>query len=400
MSAARPPTNRPWRGARDAAHAWMLVGVALLAACVGVIGLLTGAWNAVENASVDARFSLRPVHQPHNLVVVGIDEKTLDALNSHWPFPRSLDARAIEVLRADHARTIVYDVQFTKPTSEAQDRALFRAVARAGNVVLATTELGAHGRGEVLGGSDSLARADATVAAADFSANSSGVIQQYPYSVGGLDSVAVATAEAATGRPPPSSSFRDGSAWIDFPGPVGTVPSVSFVDLVHGRVPPAELAGKIVVVGATSAGAAGHPRHLGDLQHGHVGPGSAGRCDRDGAGRQPAAPDPAVGGRDHHRAGRAGHAAELPDDPPGAGARDGRRAGGRLRRAGPDRLPAGPDPAAQLPAGGARDRNPRGAAGELPGRDLGTRARPTATGRCSRTPSANARPSCTTPRSR
>ena len=90
------------------------------------------------------------------------------------------------------------------------------------------------------------------MAAADFSPNSSGVIQQYPYSVGGLDSVAVAAAEAATGRPPPSSSFRDGSAWIDFPGPVGTVPSVSFVDLIDGRVPPSELAGKIVVVGATS----------------------------------------------------------------------------------------------------------------------------------------------------
>ena len=253
MSAARPPTNRPWRGARDSAHAWMLVGVALLAAGVGVIGLLTGAWNAVENASVDARFSLRPVHPPHNLVVVGIDEKTLDALNAHWPFPRSLDARAIEVLRTDHARTIVYDVQFTKPTAEPQDRALHRAVDRAGNVVLATTEAGSRARGAPLGSLASLAHANAVVAAADFNANSSGVIQQYPYSVGALDSVAVATAEAATGRPPPSSSFRDGSAWIDFPGPVGTVPSVSFVDLIHGRVPPSELAGKIVVVGATSA---------------------------------------------------------------------------------------------------------------------------------------------------
>ncbi len=253
MSAARPPTNRPWRGARDAAHAGMLVGVALLAAAVGVIGLLTGAWNAVENASVDARFSLRPAHQPHNLVVVGIDEKTLDQLNAHWPFPRAIDARAIEVLRADHARTIVYDVQFAKSTAEPRDRALYRAVDRAGNVVLATTELGYRGHDEVFGGGDILARANATVAAADFSANSSGVIQQYPYAVAGLNSVPVATAEVATGRPPPVSSFRGGSAWIDFPGPVGTVPSVSFVDLVHGRVPPAELAGKIVVVGATSA---------------------------------------------------------------------------------------------------------------------------------------------------
>ncbi len=252
MSAARPPTNRPWRGARDAAHAWMLVGVALAAASVGVIGLLTGAWNAVENASVDARFSLRPVHHPHNIVVVGVDEKTLDAINAHWPFPRSLDARAIEVLRADHARTIVYDVQFTKPAAEAQDLPLYRAVARAGNVVLATNEAGSHGGVAALVGRSGLARANATVAAADFSPNSSGVIQQYPYSVGGLDSVAVATAEAAIGRTPPSSSFRDGSAWIDFPGPVGTVTNVSYVDLIHGRVPPAELAGKIVVVGPTS----------------------------------------------------------------------------------------------------------------------------------------------------
>ena len=252
MSAARPPTNRPWRGARDAAHAGMLVGVALLAAAVGVIGLLTGAWNAVENASVDARFSLRPVHRPNNLVVVGIDEKTLDELNSHWPFPRSLDARAIEVLHRDHARTIVYDAPFTKPAAEARDLALDRAVARARNVVLATTEAGPRRKSNVLGGDENLAQAHATAAAAAFSANSSGVIQQYPYSVGGLDSVAVATAEAATGRPPPSSSFRGGSAWIDFPGPVGTVPSVSFVDLIRGRVAPAELAGKIVVVGPTS----------------------------------------------------------------------------------------------------------------------------------------------------
>jgi len=254
MSAARPPSNRPWRGARDAAHAGMLVGVALLAASVGVIGLLTGAWNAVENASVDTRFSLRPTHHPHNLVVVGIDEKTLDALDSHWPFPRSLDARAIEVLRADHARTIVYDMQFAKPAAEASDGALHRALARARNLVLATTEVGPRGTVGSLGVEGGLSRSHALVAAADFSANSSGVIQQYPFSVGGVQSVAVATAEAATGHPPASSSFRDGSAWIDFPGPVGTVPNVSFVDLIRGRVPASELAGKIVVVGPTSSG--------------------------------------------------------------------------------------------------------------------------------------------------
>src|SRR5689334_6815206 len=140
MFTHRAPTTRPWRGARDAAHARLLVAVAVLAASVGVIGLLTQAWGAVENASVDARFSLQPTKHPGNVVVVGIDNKTLNTLHMHWPFPRSLDARAIDRLRVAHARTIVYDVQFTTPTSEAQDLALYNAIARAGNVVLATTE--------------------------------------------------------------------------------------------------------------------------------------------------------------------------------------------------------------------------------------------------------------------
>ena len=196
----------------------MLVGVALLAAAVGVIGLLTGAWNAVENATVDARFSLRPAHPPHNLLVVGIDDRTLEAMDLHWPFPRSLDARAIEVLRKDGARTIVYDVPSTKPTAEARDPAMYRAVARARDVVLATTEVGQASGSSLLGGG-SLAQANASVGAADFSTNSSGVVQQYQYSLGGLRSVAVAAAETATGRVVPTSSFHDGSAWIDFPGP-------------------------------------------------------------------------------------------------------------------------------------------------------------------------------------
>src|SRR5579863_5930095 len=104
MSAQRHPSNRPWRGARDAAHARMLVAVAALAAGVGVIGLLTGAWAQIENATVDARFSLRGAKRPQNVVVVGIDDKTLNSLNLRWPFPRSLDAQAVDVLRADHAK--------------------------------------------------------------------------------------------------------------------------------------------------------------------------------------------------------------------------------------------------------------------------------------------------------
>ena len=69
---------------------------------------------------------------------------------------------------------------------------------------------------------------------------------------GKLDSIAVVTAERLQGHPPPADGFRDGKAWIDFRGPPGTIPTVSFVDVVKGRVPADMIRDHIVVVGATA----------------------------------------------------------------------------------------------------------------------------------------------------
>jgi len=51
------------------------------------------------------------------------------------------------------------------------------------------------------------------------------------------------------GRPVPESKFDDNTAWVDFPGGPGTVPTYSLVDVVRGRVPASAVAGKIVIVG-------------------------------------------------------------------------------------------------------------------------------------------------------
>ena len=55
----------------------------------------------------------------------------------------------------------------------------------------------------------------------------------------GLDSIAVVATERLTGDPPDPGGFRDGKAWIDYRGPPGTIPTVSFSDVVDGRVPDA-----------------------------------------------------------------------------------------------------------------------------------------------------------------
>ncbi len=52
-------------------------------------------------------------------------------------------------------------------------------------------------------------------------------------------------------RSVPRSAFESGSAWIDFRGPTGTVPTYSFSDVLAGRVPASKLAGRVVVVGAS-----------------------------------------------------------------------------------------------------------------------------------------------------
>ena len=214
--------------------------------------MLTGVLGSFENASIDARFELRPAARANDVVVVGIDDQTFNHLNLQWPFPRRLDAQAIDRLRADGARTIVYDVQFTEPSDPADDNALYDAIARARNVVLATSETNAAGHTNVLGGDANLARAHSRAAAANLPADGGGVVRRYLHDVNGLDSLAVAAAQRFSGRPVPTRLFPGGSAWIDFRGPPGTIPTVPFWALLAGRVPRSMFAGKVVVVGATS----------------------------------------------------------------------------------------------------------------------------------------------------
>ena len=229
-----------------------VVVVGVVAAAVGLVLMLTGVLGSFENGSIDVRFGVRPDAGANDVVVVGIDDQTFNHLNLQWPFPRRLDAQAIDRLHADGARTIVYDVQFTEPSDPADDNALYDAVARAGNVVLATSETNAAGQTNVLGGDANLARAHSRAAAANLPADGGGVVRRYLHDVNGLDSLAVAAAQRFSGRVVPARLFPGGSAWIDFRGPPGTIPTVSFWALLAGRVPRSTFAGKVVVVGATS----------------------------------------------------------------------------------------------------------------------------------------------------
>ncbi len=205
----------------------------------------------LEQDSVSQRFEHRGRQPAPGLLVVAIDDKTFDDLEQPWPFPRSRHAQAIDTLRRDGARTIVYDVQFTERTTDREDNALVAAVGRARNVVLATAETDEHGRTNVLGGDDHLRSLGAEAGASNLPAGPGGVLQRFQASAGGLGTLALVAARRA-GHAPSRSAFDDGGAWIDFRGPPGTIDTVSFSDLVEGRVDPARVRGRIVVVGAAA----------------------------------------------------------------------------------------------------------------------------------------------------
>jgi CHASE2 domain-containing sensor protein len=225
---------------------------AVVAMVAGGIAELAHFLPGLEQDSIGQRFDQRGTRSAPDLLVVAIDEKSFDDLKLQWPFPRSRHAQAIDRLARDGARAIVYDVQFTERTREREDRALAEAVARAGDVVLATSETDEHGHTNILGGDDVLAKLGAHAGASNLPPGPGGVLQRFEPESGGLQTLAMAAARVVGRAPDPSAFHRDG-AWIDFRGPPGTIDTVSFSDLVRGRVDPSRVRGRIVVVGASAA---------------------------------------------------------------------------------------------------------------------------------------------------
>jgi HD-GYP domain-containing protein (c-di-GMP phosphodiesterase class II) len=244
LSAPAPMTGRRRLAALGA--------VALAAFAIGVAARESGALAPLERESLKARFDVRGTEPVEGIVVVGIDAKTFTDLDHNWPFPRSKHAKLVRLLQKAGARTIVYDVQFTERTKPAQDLALYDSIGDAGGAILATSESDGRGGTRVLGGDENLQAINSRAAASDLLNDTSGAIASFPREVGGLESIAVAATERLTHRTPDPAGFRDGRAWIDYRGPPGTIPTVSFSDVYYGRVPDSTLKDKIVVVGGTA----------------------------------------------------------------------------------------------------------------------------------------------------
>jgi adenylate cyclase len=186
------------------------------------------------------------------VIVVGIDDVTFSELRERFPFSRRTFANALSRIAADRPLAIAYDVQFTEASDDpAADNALVLAIRRAGNVVLSTTEVGANGETNILGGVEAQKFARVTPGNGLLPEDSAGALRRVPYAVDGLRALSVATVERAGRRVDRRRLSGDG-AWIDYSGPPGHIRSVSFSRAVRGRFARGTFRGKIVVIGGVA----------------------------------------------------------------------------------------------------------------------------------------------------
>jgi adenylate cyclase len=235
--------------------ALLLLAVALVAAGAGALFKATGALKTPEEASLDARFKLRGTQPaPNDVVVVGVDDKTLAATpGRQFPLNRKRDVAVIEQLEKAGAKVIAYDIPFTTQSEDEEaDNALIEAVrAAAPRMVLGTSETSAQGETAIFGGGDGLAYSKGTPANTTLLTDSDGQVRRMPFSVRRLQSFPLAAAAKFEGhaiKTPGGTNAR-----IDYPGPAGTIRHLSFADVEGGHFPASAVKDKVVVVGATAS---------------------------------------------------------------------------------------------------------------------------------------------------
>jgi adenylate cyclase len=250
--------SRTWSGAR----VWIRGG---LAACL-VTGLLFGGsleW--IELKALDAQFRLRGARAPLTpIVLIAIDEDSFDEFDQTWPWPRSLHGELIDRLSRGKPAVIGLDILFSEPSLRGadDDQALARAIAAAGNVVLAAgltvVEQAFVEKRDLNLPVDALRERAAGVGVINLGYDEDAFVRRATLRVAHQELVVPSLALAVHGRAvaagiPSAPLPAETSLLIDYAGGRGTFPTVSYYRVIRDEIPPEAFRDKIVLVGATSA---------------------------------------------------------------------------------------------------------------------------------------------------
>lgn len=225
-------------GPRQRIFAWAL----LFALICGVLE----AAEPLEDVVKAVRDTTRSQPASGSIVVVGVDDRTGERFGG-FSYSRSVDAKLVETLFALGARRVFFDKVYADSADKAGDEAFANVLARyRGRVFLGAISMVAGQEMEVL------PRPDFRAAAPFRSLN--GMPQPLWLSarltfadrIGGA--VYPSLSSELAERPPAQTGYYR----PDWSIQMGSVPTLSFVDVVDGKVPAEAVAGKDIVVGPTA----------------------------------------------------------------------------------------------------------------------------------------------------
>lgn len=237
---------------------WLAVALAATLLVAGlVLGRLT---ERLDHIVYDHALSAAERPPPDDIVVVAIDNRSLQAIG-RWPWRREVHARLLDRLAEARPRTVGYDVLFVEPTAD--DPVLAAAVRR--NTTYLPLVIDVPGRDgapyDVALPAGGLAAAAAGIAQVNLHFDGDRVIRKAYLEEGGSGRSWLQLAAMMAGLAP-AHGAQCGTAglWqarpvlIPYGGAAGHIRTVSFVDLLEGRVPAELLTGRHVLVGATADG--------------------------------------------------------------------------------------------------------------------------------------------------
>ena len=240
-------TNVNIVGATLARRRLILIGTAAL---LGFAALASGAGAGVDELLKNGRYGIRSRPATGQIHVVEIDARSIKALE-RWPWSRGVHAELIDRLYQGGARSIAFDVDFSSISNPAEDAKLAAALERAGgNVVLPTIRQSAGaGSFEVIETEPAKPFANkAFLAAVNVVPDADGYIRHMPLGMKILDVPRPALAAMVSETDAEIGRFFE----IDYAIEPQTIPRHSVIDVISGKVPASEIAGKRFVIGATA----------------------------------------------------------------------------------------------------------------------------------------------------
>ena len=229
---------------KDAWRAWAL----RLLLALGLLAVLhaTPVWVPLQRLEYDLLSSLTAPGRPDaGVLVVGLDEPSLAALNQAPPLPRRLHAQLVDALSAAGAAALGIDMLFGAPQTAADDAALAQSLQGRIPVVLASAEVAvqssqvAQYRQTVLS-----VYADARHGSVALDVDDDGVVRRAPAQENALWRVLAQSAGRRFTPPPPGALLR-------YYAPEVPLPYAHYTQALDpaAMLPPGALKGQLVLLG-------------------------------------------------------------------------------------------------------------------------------------------------------